>query len=117
MTTPPIDPDVRDAFDRVQRVTLAHRILPEHLKQYVHLPAIEIDWLGLVEAVDRPLSINPSATANRAAVALVAHLLGFEEALRVAPAPTFMGLLEIVDHDTRGNVLAAVMMMHALLEL
>lgn len=94
-----------DTFRQLMQVTCAHRILPERLKVYANIAAAEVDWLGLVERCERGLPIE-----ERAAVALVAHLLGYGEALRVAPAPTVLELLELVDHATRVEFMAGVQM-------
>lgn len=97
----------RDTWRQHTRVVLAHRILPERLKAYADLTSASIDWIGLVERCSR-FDTMALMVEERAAVGLVAHLLGVTEALLVAPAESFGELVEMVDRGTRREVSAAV---------
>lgn len=107
----------RATFVSLQRTLIARRVLPVHLQPYADVTRAEIDWMGLVERVERGRHVDAARVEDRAAVALVAHLLGFEEALRVAPAPTFGALCELVDKDTRTEVLGGLTLLNAVTSL
>lgn len=104
-----------ETFTALQRTLVARRVLPIPLQVYTDVTKGEVDWLGLIERVERAAYQHTKmGLSDRAAVGLVAHMLGVPEALRVAPADTFGELLDLVDRDTHTAVLTGLTMLQAL---